>query len=276
MRKSKNAQTDYLATRQINLFGSAITLMPPQTRCFTLRDLVVSDAIQPTTAFVENVRQFGVITPIVVLDDGQKCIVADGRRRVLAAQQVGLPHITATVYAINSFMPDVMTMLLNEQRHDNPLADFNAIQRLQQRGANEQEICAATGMSLSRLRRRARLGLLHPDLFEAFSDGKMSIVIAEACTSLTHDQQQCLLVTLREHGMLRHADIHAVKHARRDANMNALLDLGLSTMLTATSLPPLPDILNNLNRETLLRIRGELPQTNTFEPVHQLIEQYLR
>lgn len=270
------AENGHLTPRQINLFGAPITLLPPQARHFALRDLAVSDAIQPTTAFVENVRQFGVITPIVVLDDGQKCIVADGRRRVLAAQQVGLDSIAAAVYATNSFMPDVMTMLLNEQRHDNPLADFHAIQRLRQRGANEQEICAATGMNLARLRRRAKLGLLHPDLFQAFSDSKMSIVVAEACTGLTYDQQHCLLITLRERGMLRHADVQAVKHARREANMSALLDLGLSTMLTAASLPSLPDILKNLNRETLLRICDELPQTNGFEPVHQLIGQYLR
>lgn len=272
---ASNAEVDHLSPRQINLFGAAVTLPPPQARQFELSELVVSNAIQPTTAFVENVRQFGVLTPIVVLDDGRKCIVADGRRRLLAAQKVGLNSIAAAVYAINSFMPDVMSMLLNEQRHDNPLADFHAIQRLQERGANEQAICAATGMSLPRLRRRAKLGLLNPILFQSFSNGQMSVAVAEACAGLPHEQQQQLLVPLHQSGTLKHGDIQAVKHARRDAGLNALLDLGLGSLLTATPYPPLPDILGSLSHTTLLSMRTELPNIAAFEPVRRLIEKCL-
>ena len=49
-------ETGHLTQRQINLFGASFALLPPQARHFALRDLAVSDAIQPTTAFVENVR----------------------------------------------------------------------------------------------------------------------------------------------------------------------------------------------------------------------------
>ena len=70
--------------------GQPIALPPPREQVVALDALDVSDVIVPSREFVESVRRFGVITPVVLFDDGGRLRVADGRRRIAAAARAGL------------------------------------------------------------------------------------------------------------------------------------------------------------------------------------------
>ena len=252
--------------------GQALILPPPEEREIELDELNVSDCVTPSRAFLESVQRFGVITPIIVFDDGAKLRVADGRRRVAAARQAGLRAVPAKVYQAGSFIPDLLAVVLNEQRRDNPVADFNAIQRLQRGGATEREIGEMTGMPLNRIRRRMKLGTLHPDLFAVLGQGKVSVTVAEACAALPAAHQANLLIRLRESGRLTLPDVREVRTVRKADAVGALVLEGLGTLLSPATQPAsLADIATALSTATLQRLLDELPSEAHFDTARQIL-----
>ncbi len=251
--------------------GEAITLPRPHERVIELSMLSVSDVITPSRELVASVQRFGVLTPIVVFDDGTRLRVADGRRRIAAAKRAGLSSIAASVYQADSFIPDLITMVLNEQRRENPVADFNAIQRLQQRGATEREISEVTGMPISRIRRRIKLAALHPDLFESLGRGELSVAVAEACAALPAARQASLLDRLHRDGTVTMTDVREVRTARKtDAVASLALD-GLGELLNAASPLSLAEIAAVLSTDTLRHMMDELPGEPRFDGARQTI-----
>jgi ParB/RepB/Spo0J family partition protein len=277
---------------QLELLGEKVALPEPREDWLALETLRVSDVIAPAPAFVESVRRFGIITPIVVFDDGRSgggagggaggCVdvrrlrVVDGRRRVAAARLAGLARVPAMVYATNGVMPDVITMVLNEQRRDNPVADFHAIQRLQQRGATEQQISEATGMPLGRIRRRMKLAALRPELFEAMEQNGLPVSVAETAAALSTAQQQSLVVALRASGKVTQTDVQAAKVARRAKATESLSlgarDGGLGDVLAAPAPATLPQIVAALSTDTLMRVLADLPMEPAFGAARQVVQ----
>jgi ParB/RepB/Spo0J family partition protein len=265
-------------TFTVEFMGQVVTLPAPREMLLELDALDVSDVIAPSREFVECVRRFGVVTPIVAFEDrspdtSKRLRVADGRRRIAAAKQLGLRSIPATVYAVDSFVPDVMTMVLNEQRRDNPVADFNAIQRLQQRGATEREISEVTGMPLGRIRRRTKLAALHPELFDGLGHGVMSVSTTEACASLPTALQAELLARLREVGKLTMPDVREIKVARKTQAVAGLVLEGLGSLLLGAATAPatLAEIAAVLSTYTLQQLRAELPAEPRFDALRQVV-----
>jgi ParB/RepB/Spo0J family partition protein len=251
--------------------GEAIALPEPQERTLELGTLSVSDVITPSREFVACIQRFGILTPIVVFDDGTRLRVVDGRRRVAAARSVGFESIPATVYQADGCIPDLITMVLNEQRRENPVADFNAIQRLQRRGATEREVCEVTGMSASRIRRRMRLAALHRDLFEGLGRGELTVAVAEACAALPTAQQAGLVARLHESGRLTMSDVRGVRTARKADTVSAMTLEGLGALLDAATPPSLAEIAAALSTDTLQRVLDELPGTPRFDDTRQTI-----
>ena len=254
--------------------GQAVTLPLPHERTLDLKALEVSDVITPGREFVESIKRFGVITPIVVFDDGSntRLRVADGRRRIAAAKLAGLSSVPATVYEANSFIPDLITMVLNEQRRDNPVADFNAIQRLQRRGATECEISEITGMPIGRIRRRMKLATLHPDIVAGLGQGHLAVAVAESIAPLPRVFQDSLRERLGEKGKLTMSDVRDIKVARKQQAAETLVIAGLGELLNPTvAVANLPDIVAALRTTTLHCMLDELPTETRFEPVRQII-----
>lgn len=257
---------------EFEFLGEAVTLPKPHERIIDLSTLNVSDVIAPSRELVVSVQRFGVITPIVVFDDGTRLRVADGRRRIAAAKQAGFGSITATVYKADSFIPDLVTMVLNEQRRENPVADFNAIQRLQRRGATERDISEMTGMSISRIRRRMKLAALHPDLFESLGRGELTVTVAEVCATLSTTRQVGLLERLRENGKVTMSDVREIRTARKMDVVASMAFKGLGELLNAPSPPPsLAEIVATLTTATLQRLLDELPGDPRFDATRQTI-----
>lgn len=238
------------------------------------------DVIAPDAAFVESVRRFGVVTPVVIVEDAGGLRVVDGRRRIAAARAAGVDALSAVIYPAGEGLPaDLIILALNEQRSSNPLADFNAIRRLQERGATEQEISQATGMPPQRIRRRMKLASLLPELFDALSEGRLSVAVAEAAAGLSPAYQRALAATLAEKGRLTLADVRAVKVARREQALAAAP--GLAGILSAplppafqptlnpepsppnpqAAFPDLAGVIDLFAPETLRRMRADLQES---------------
>jgi ParB/RepB/Spo0J family partition protein len=251
--------------------GEAIALPQPQETTLELGMLSVTDVITPSHELVACIQRFGVLTPIVVFDDGTRLRIVDGRRRVAAARAAGYDSIPATVYQADGCIPDLITMVLNEQRRENPVADFNAIRRLQRRGATEREICEVTGMSASRIHRRMKLAALHRDLFEGLGRGELTVAVAEACAALPTAQQAGLVARLRESGRLTMSDVRGVRTARKADAVSAMTLEGLGALLDAATPPSLAEIAAVLSTDTLQRMLDELSGAPRFDDARQTI-----
>lgn len=178
----------------------------------------------PDRAMVETVRSFGVVEPIILLRVGKTTRVADGRRRILAARAAGLDEIPARVYDLNAVAGSLLTIILNDRRKSNPVAEYDAICELQQMGASEHVIFQATGMTVGTIRNRVKLGDLHEDLMALLRQGSVAIGVAQSAARLPRRLQELLILRFKEGGKLTTKDVKAVKTARTKEAAAALPD----------------------------------------------------
>jgi len=201
---------------------------------------LAQDAIAPSRQLVASVRNYGVVTPVILVDtgDGQGRQLVDGRRRVLAAKEAGLTHVEAVIYSFDredarTFPAELLTLALNELRRPNPVAEAEALRRLLDRGAPLRDICCATGMSPARVKQRMRLLNLAAPLAQALSQGEIAAGVAEAAAKLGSTEQRALADRLAERGKLTLEDVAEARSARRQSAQAAL------------SLPTLPAVANS-------------------------------
>lgn len=177
--------------------------------------------VVPPRGLVESIARFGVIEPVVLSDhprDPAGYRIIGGRRRIAAARMADLKMVPARILRD----PDALTeatigITLNELRTDNPAADLSAIEQLMSAGHGEGEIARATGMPVSRVRRRLKLQRLVPQLRQAFAAGAIRANVAESASALPAPAQERLAAQLEESGRLSITDISQERLARRAA-----------------------------------------------------------
>ncbi|MBA7539990.1 hypothetical protein ES705_32279 [subsurface metagenome] len=136
----------------------------------------------PTKAFIDSVKRFGVVHPIVVQRDRTKYTIIDGRRRARAAIIAEHVSISARVYP-KKYRP-TMVIALNNLQSANPVAELEAIEALIEEGASEKQISEATGLPLSTIRKRLKLQRLNPDLRKGLKKGEIAVSVAEKASDL--------------------------------------------------------------------------------------------
>ncbi len=176
----------------------------------------------PSPRLVNSITLFGVIEPVVVIEGAGAYRLVDGRRRVRGARKAGLKKIPARVFPEGTCVGEVLTLLLNEERSANPVAEVQAIEALLDRGASEEDIVLATGLTKPKLRRRmALLGLAKP-LRQAFFEGRLAPGAADAAAKLGVTYQNVLVAALAEKGKVTVEDVVEVKAARAKEAVNGL------------------------------------------------------
>jgi ParB/RepB/Spo0J family partition protein len=189
----------------------------------------------PDHSFIASVQRFGVLQPVALIralrNEGgpQGYIVAAGRRRIKAARAAELETIPAIVFPRGWAMADVLAIVENEQRSNNPASDVRAIMELARQGASHDEICAATGLPKGTLKKRMKLVGLHSELFRAFEQGQISTSVAEAAARLGEDRQATLYEVLRTTGKLRLKDVKGVLTAQTQEATAMLPDVLFAT-----------------------------------------------
>jgi ParB/RepB/Spo0J family partition protein len=176
----------------------------------------------PTPELVHSMQMLGCFSSITVRASGRRFEVFGGRRRAAAARIAGLPMITAIVYPEHT--PDhvmaAITMLENNARQPNPLAELEAVETMMERGVSEQEIAAELMIPISLVRRRMGLSRLHTRLRVGLIDGRIFPNVAELAARLTVQQQEALAERLEaRQGLigrarnLRASDVREVRSA---------------------------------------------------------------
>jgi ParB/RepB/Spo0J family partition protein len=107
-------------------------------------------------AFLESIRENGVLNPVVVREvDGEYRVVA-GQRRTLAAQQVGLDEIRANIRDLDDQQARLLSITENadEYQKDVPPGDrAETIKKLLEDGVDTSEIASKMGCSVPTVER---------------------------------------------------------------------------------------------------------------------------
>jgi ParB/RepB/Spo0J family partition protein len=178
-------------TEQLSLIPDK--LITPKARKVVLTDLP-EDLIgpEPEPAFIDSIRKFGFLQPIVLLEHDNIYQVACGRRRIRAARALGLISIPAQIYPLGWTPASVLTLIENTHRKDNLPAQLDAIATLRL-SATPEEICTAVGITHQELNQAVKmLDALVPELRDAMKEGRIKTTTAKQASKLPVEQQRKL------------------------------------------------------------------------------------
>lgn len=178
---------------------------------------------KPDKRFTQNVRLYGILEPVILIDAGGGAYtVAAGRRRIWAARAADLGHIPARVYPAGWASVHGIALVENTLRSRNPASDYQALAALQGDGVDEDTICAATGLTRTELRARLKLDALIPSLRDALLGGRIRAGLAQEAASLDAEHQEELAGRLERGDALTLSDVRAAKRVTREGLATSL------------------------------------------------------
>lgn len=162
----------------------------------------------PTTAFVENVRQLGVLQPIIVREVRPGAGVAHtyeviaGTRRLAAAQACGMATIRACVYPISTPNRLVSAAALSEnlQRASNIARDVDMIEMLVRGGESVERTRERLHLSPGQMSSRAALLNLTPEWRTIFRERRTALTTATRIAAMSRTSQRRLWGILTNNG----------------------------------------------------------------------------
>ncbi len=208
-------------------------------------------AIMPDKKSVDSVRRFGVLQPILLIqnEDGKTYQMAAGRRRIRAAVMAERKVIDARVFPHGWTQAGVLTLVENENRRRNPLSEWQAVEELLASGMKEQDILDETGVPKAVYDKLLSLRKLIEPLQVAFKAGKIKSSVAFKAAKYKTKVQKAIAKYLTENGRIRVADVGKVRKAVLN---DAVASLPFE-VFNDTSGGWKENVLN-----TLSRLRGEI------------------
>lgn len=189
---------------------------------FKLQDVKVTeikievDGCYPNKAFVESIKEVGIISPPVLIYSDGHYIVADGRRRIRAAKELGIEIIRCYVSdKENTALKDVMTVHANIHRSRNIVSEYKAVADLIERGIEPEQLSDEIGIPKQKIRKLLNLQNLSPDLFAYFETGRIKPTVAFAISKMDKKYQQMLLERFEIADKITMTDVKAVKRVQR-------------------------------------------------------------
>ena len=177
--------------QQLNLIPEKV--INPKFRKVILEELPESlTGPDPDKSFVDSVRQFGILQPIVLIESSKSFKVAFGRRRIKAARAVEMMSIPALIYPAGWTVGEVLALVENLQRKDNLATKIEAVEQLR-KTATPEEICGAVGFTKAQLKQTIKLidGLIPPTK-KALMEGRIATSTANKMLKLPPAQQESL------------------------------------------------------------------------------------
>lgn len=187
--------------------------------------LVEHDPGEPKAPMVRSVKLAGVLEPVLVMEADNGMRVLDGIRRIKAAHKAKRPLVPAYVVPGDELKGGdvrLLSLVANFHRSSNAAGEFNKIKELAGEYSAER-IAKEAGIPLGTIRRRIKLIALLPYLQSAFSEGAISLGVAEAALKLSTVNQQALADTLAKNGKLTSADVAELKKAQAMNDMQEVM-----------------------------------------------------
>jgi ParB family chromosome partitioning protein len=160
---------------------------------------VTKDGIKQMAAMLESAGQ---IAPLVVSRRADGCfsVHAGGRRtrgfwHLRDQKKIPPDHLVEVreIDASNGLDISLIENISQEAMH--PVDEFLAYKRLQNKGYTPEGIAKAHGVKVLHVKRRMKLGEVHPDLLGQFRDGKINLDQIMALASCDDQERQLLAWT---------------------------------------------------------------------------------
>ena len=161
---------------------------------------IVPNSNQPRKVFekealdelTESIRQYGVLTPLIVKRVGENYEIIAGERRWRASQAAGLKEVPVVVRDYDDQSTAEIALIENLQREDlNPIEEAQAYHELMETyHLNQEEIARKVSKNRSTITNALRLLKLNKDVQQMLSDGLISGGHARAILGLEDERQQ--------------------------------------------------------------------------------------
>ena len=185
-----------------------------------------ADLGTPDEAFLESIKQFGMLNlPLVQKQNGRYIPIA-GKRRVRALMEAGAEEIECRVLpeGLSEQASAVLRLTENMQRSENWVDELEAIEVLLQAGKTQKEIARIVGKSSTVIAQRLELQDLIPGFLDALRKRQISYSQARSILKLDEERQNALWTVFGEKGRITHEEIQGQIQARREVDFDALPD----------------------------------------------------
>jgi ParB/RepB/Spo0J family partition protein len=202
----------------------------PETRPRGTQRLVSLEAITrtddvPPPGLLRSIEMLGILQPVILIGSAPYRI-ADGRRRVNAAAEVGLDGVPAITFPAGT-SPTVaaaMALSTNVQRQQNLAGELASILELVRAGHDLAAISRELRIPMATVRQRMRLQGLLPELLRALSNGELPPSLAMRVVALPISRQRELVDVLEREGRIRSSDVDVLRTVEREAAVATLPD----------------------------------------------------
>jgi ParB family chromosome partitioning protein len=143
-----------------------------------------------------SIREHGIISPIIVEDDGAGAyIIIAGERRTRAARLAGLTEVPVILRDYSDEKRMEVSLIENVQRANlNPIEEAAAYKKLMElTGLSQDEVAAKVGKNRSTVTNALRLLKLPPEIRAALEKGDISSGHARAILAVAGVKKQLLL-----------------------------------------------------------------------------------
>lgn len=168
--------------------------------------MVVPNKDQPRKSFdrealdelTQSVRQYGIVTPLIVKKSGHMYEIIAGERRWRAAQAAGLKEIPVIVRDYDERLAAEVAIIENLQREDlNPIEEAQAYEQLMKEyGLSQEEVAVRVSKNRSTITNTLRLLRLDERVREMVVDGSISAGHARALLGLEDGDDQKALADI--------------------------------------------------------------------------------
>ena len=146
----------------------------------------------------ESIREAGVLSPILVVQNGSRYRIVAGERRFRAARLAGVQRIPCVIRDLTTEQQMSAALIENLQREDlNPVEESAAIQSLMDECSYTQEDAAKKlGKSRSSIANILRIRNLPFDIQKMLIDEKLTLGHAKILAGITEEKKQLNLARL--------------------------------------------------------------------------------
>ena len=146
----------------------------------------------------QSIAEIGVLSPILVIEDGLRYQIVAGERRFRAARLAGLHHIPCIVREMTHALQLESALIENIQREDlNPVEEAQAIKTLlKECNYTQEEVAKRLGKSRPTITNSLRLLTLPTEIMNMVAEGALSAGHARVLAGIDSEETQYSLANL--------------------------------------------------------------------------------
>ncbi len=163
-------------------------------------NLIERNSDQPRKVFdkksldelAESIKNYGIIQPLLVKENGDSYIVVSGERRLRAAKIAGLKKVPAIIKDVDEEISDKISLIENIQREDlNPIEEAKAFRYLlDEYNLKQEDLAKEIGKSRQYVGNTIRLLNLDSRVIDLILNGELSQSHGKALLAIKDKEKQ--------------------------------------------------------------------------------------